>query len=150
MPQSLSSILVHLVFSTKHREPFITKEIEGRVHGYLVEVFHAQKSPSLIVGGVEDQIHVLFSLSRVITVADLVEEVKKNSSKWIKTLGPQFSGFQWQAGYGAFSISQSGVGTAKRYIAGQRERHRSQGFKDEFRDLLRKYEIPFDERYVWD
>jgi hypothetical protein len=86
----------------------------------------------------------------VITVADLVEEVKKNPSKWVKTLGPQFKDFQWQAGYGAFSVSQSGVGTEKRYIASQKERHRRQGFKDELRNLLRRYEIPFDERYVWD
>src|SRR2546426_3933458 len=107
MPQSLSSILVHLVFSTKNREPFITPAIEPELHPYLASIFRALKSPSLTIDGTADHIHILFALGRVITVADLVEEVKTDSSKWIKKKGSEFRNFYWQKGYGAFSIGQS-------------------------------------------
>ncbi|MEO6390847.1 MAG: transposase [Pyrinomonadaceae bacterium] len=114
MSQSLSSLLVHLVFSTKFREPLIKPEVENELHAYLVGCFRGCKSPSLIVGGTEDHIHALFSLHRTWSLADVVEEVKKSSSKWIKTQGSEFRGFQWQAGHGAFSVSQSGVAEVKR------------------------------------
>ncbi len=104
MPQSLSSILTHLVFSTKRREPFITPAIETELHPYLATIFRALKSPSLCIDGTADHVHVLFSLARVITIADLVEEAKTESSKWIKTKGREFRNFHWQKGYGAFSI----------------------------------------------
>jgi len=150
MPQSLSSILIHLVFSTKHREPLITPEIETELHKYLATIFRECKSPTLLIGGTEDHLHTLFALSRTLAVADLVEEVKTSSSKWIKTKGPEFRQFHWQAGYGAFSIGQSNVAALKRYIAGQKEHHRRQSFQDEFRVLCKKYDLEFDERYVWD
>ena len=102
MPQSLSSILIHLIFSTKHREPFITPEIESELHPYIASVFRALKSPALAIDGTRDHVHTLFALSRVITIADLVEEVKTESSKWIKTKGSEFKAFHWQSGYGAF------------------------------------------------
>ena len=101
MPQSLSSILIHLIFSTKHREPFITPEIESELHPYMASVFRALKSPALAIDGTGDHVHTLFTLSRVITIADLVEEVKTESSKWIKTKGAEFKAFHWQSGYGA-------------------------------------------------
>src|SRR5258706_11974284 len=104
MSQSLSAILIHLVFSTKNREPFITPTIESELHPYLASVFRALKSPSLAIDSTADHIHTLCSLGRVITVADLVEEVKTESSKWIKTKGRKFKSFHWQAGYGAFSM----------------------------------------------
>jgi REP element-mobilizing transposase RayT len=150
MAQSLSSILIHLVFSTKNREPFLTPEIEKELHPYMATIFRECKSPSLLVGGAQDHIHALFVLSRTWTLADVVEEVKTNSSKWIKTKGRSWSAFHWQSGYGAFSIGQSQVERVKRYIANQRERHRRIGFQDEFRGLLKKYNIEYDERYVWD
>ncbi len=109
MPQSLSSILIHLIFSTKHRESFITPKIETELHPYMATIFRGQKTPSLAISGTTDHIHILFSLSRVITIAALVEEVKTKSSKWIKTKGPEFKNFHWQKGYGAFSIGQSQV-----------------------------------------
>ncbi len=150
MPQSLSSILVHLVFSTKLREPFIKPEIESDLHAYLSVVFRECKSPSLLVGGMADHVHALFALHRIWAIADVVEEVKKSSSKWIKTKGRELRGFQWQAGYGAFSIGQSSVPALKRYIADQKAHHRRRTFQDEFRALLKKYGIEYDERYVWD
>lgn len=150
MPQSLSSILVHLVFSTKFRDPIINIEIEPKLHAYLAAVFRECKSSSLIVGGASDHIHALFALHRTQAVANVVEEVKKSSSKWIKTKGKDLHDFQWQAGYGAFSIGASNIATVKQYIATQREHHRHRTFQDESRLLMNKYAVEYDERYVWD
>lgn len=150
MPQSLASILIHLVFSTKNREPFITPAIESELHPYMAKIFRALKSPSLAIDGTTDHVHMLFALSRVITVAELVEEIKTESSKWIKTKGPEFRNFHWQAGYGAFSIGQSNVAALKRYIHNQKQHHRRVTFQDELRAFFKRYQIPYDERYVWD
>ena len=150
MAQSLSSILIHLVFSTKNREPLITPEIEKELHPYMAKIFRELKSPSLAIDGTSDHLHILFSLGRVIKVADLVEEVKTESSKWIKTKGREFKNFHWQRGYGAFSIGQSNVVSLERYIYGQKQHHRRVTFQDEYRKFLEAYRIAFDERYVWD
>ena len=150
MSQSLSSVLIHLLFSTKNREPFITPEIELELHPYMAKIFREVKSPSLAINGTFDHIHALFSLGRVITIADLVEEVKTNTSKWIKTKGPEFRNFHWQRGYGAFSIGQSSVPSLKRYIKNQKEHHRRVTFQEEYRKFLKAYGIEYDERYVWD
>ena len=150
MPQSLSSILIHLIFSTKNREPFLTREIEVELYPYMASIFKAMNSPALIINGTSDHVHTLFLLSRVAAIADLVEEVKSESSKWIKTKGRQFRRFYWQSGYGAFSIGQSQVPAVRRYIARQKEHHRRVSFKDEYRKFLKVYEVEFDERYVWD
>jgi len=150
MPQSLSSILIHLVFSTKNREPFITPTVESELHPYMATIFHDHRSPSLVIDGTSDHVHTLFALGRTITIADLVEEVKTNSSKWIKTKGHEFKNFHWQKGYGAFSIGQSNVGALKRYIHSQKQHHRRVTFEDEYRNFLKRYEVEYDERYVWD
>ena len=150
MPQSLSSILIHLVFSTKNREPFITPAIEAELHPYMAKIFRELKSPSLTIDGSTDHVHILFSLGRVTRVADLVEEVKIGSSKWIKTKGREFRNFHWQKGYGAFSIGQSNVAALKRYIHNQKHHHQRVTFQDEYRKFLTAYGINFDERYVWD
>jgi putative transposase len=150
MAQSLSSILIHLVFSTKNREPIIAPEIESNLHAYMASIFHGCKSLSLLIGGTADHIHALFALSRTLALSDLVEEVKTSSSKWVKTNGTAFRNFHWQSGYGAFSIGQSNVQQVKSYIAGQKEHHRRKTFQDELRILLRKYEVAYDEHYVWD
>ncbi len=150
MPQSLSSILIHLIFSTKNREPLITPVIEKELHPYIAKIFRALKSPSLAIDGTTDHVHILFSLSRVIKIADLIEEVKTESSEWIKTKGPDFRNFHWQKGYGAFSIGQSQVPILKRYIARQKLHHQRVTFQDEYRKFLKTYGIDYDERYVWD
>src|ERR1043166_8997009 len=122
MPQSLSKVLVHLVFSTKHREPLITEAIRPRLHAYLVGILENLGSPSIQTGGVADHVHSLCILSRTLSIADSLEELKKSSSKWMKTQGvPAFS---WQAGYGAFSICESQTDTVIRYIQNQEEHHR--------------------------
>src|SRR5262245_36008200 len=133
MPQSLSSILIHLIFSTKNREPFLTPEIDTELYPYMASIFKAMKSPALIINVASDQLHTLFSLSRVLTIADIVEEAKTESSRWIKTKGTEFRDFHWQSGYGAFSIGQSQIPTVKRYIGRQKEHHSRVGFQDEYR-----------------
>ncbi|HSB08930.1 MAG TPA: IS200/IS605 family transposase [Blastocatellia bacterium] len=150
MPQSLSSILVHLVFSTKNREPLIAGEVEIELHRYLATVFRELESPSLLIGGTEDHIHSLFALSRTITIADLVREVKTSSSKWIKTKGTALRQFHWQSGYGAFSVGQSNVPALTQYIATQKQHHRRTSFQDEFRFLCKRYGVDIDDRYVWE
>jgi REP-associated tyrosine transposase len=150
MPQSLSSVLIHLIFSTKNREPFITPSIESELHPYMAKIFRRLKSPSLAIDGTLDHVHILFSLSRVLNIAELVEEIKTDSSKWIKTKGSEFRNFHWQRGYGAFSIGQSQVAAVKRYIARQKIHHQRVTFQDEYRKFLKTYGIEYDERYVWD
>jgi REP element-mobilizing transposase RayT len=150
MSQSLASVLIHLIFSTKNREPLIDREIERELYAYMGGIFRDLKSPMLAGNGTEDHAHVLFSLARTVSIADLVEEVKKSSSKWVKTKGSNLQGFQWQAGYGAFSVSQSGVDAVRAYIARQKEHHRNRSFQDEFRLFLQRHGIAYDERYVWD
>jgi len=149
MPQSLSKVLVHLIFSTKHREPLIVPEVRPRLHAYIVGILENLKSPSLQTGGVADHVHVLFALGRTISQADLVEEVKRSSSKWMKADGGVL-GFSWQTGYGAFSIGESQADTVIRYIQNQEEHHRTVTFQDEFRRFLERYRVAYDERYVWD
>jgi REP element-mobilizing transposase RayT len=150
MPQSLSSILVHLVFSTKNREPFLRPIIEPELHPYLATIFGALGSPSLAIDGTRDHVHILFALGRTMTVADIVEEVKTSSSKWLKTKDRGLRNFHWQKGYGAFSIGQSQVEDVKRYIRNQKQHHRRVTFQDEYREFLKRYGVDYDERYVWD
>ncbi len=149
MPQSLSKVLVHLIFSTKHREPLLYPIIRPRLHAYLVGILDNLDSPSLQTGGVTDHVHLLFALSRTLSQADLVEELKKSSSKWMKAEGG-VPGFSWQAGYVAFSIGESQADTVMRYIQNQEAHHRRVTFQDEFRQFLDRYRIARDERYVWD
>jgi putative transposase len=150
MPQSLARILVHLIFSTKNREPFLKPEIRTELHPYLADALCENGCPSLQVGGVEDHVHLLFGLSRTLTVAQLVESVKTSSSKWMKTKGAPYAYFFWQAGYGAFSVSQSHAAAVVRYIQGQEEHHRNETFREEYLKFLHRYQVTYDERYVWD
>ena len=149
MPQSLSKILVHLIFSTKHREPLIAPDIRPRLHAYIVGILGNLQTASLQTGGVADHVHVLFALGRTISPAEVVEEVKKSSSKWMKADGgvPRFS---WQAGYGAFSVGESQAESVIRYIRDQEQHHRKFTFQEEFRKFLQRYKVAYDERYVWD
>ncbi len=149
MPQSLSKVLVHLIFGTKHREPLIAPEIRSPLHAYIVGILDNLNSPSLQTGGVADHIHILCALSRTISQAELLEVVKKSSSKWMKTDGG-VPGFSWQTGYGAFSIGESQADSVIRYIQDQEEHHRKVTFQDEFRKFLERYKVAYDERYVWD
>jgi len=151
MPQSLAKVLVHIVFSTKHRYPFLSdKTIREEMHAYLGGTCKALESPVLIVGGVADHVHILCALTRNHSIAKLVGEIKRNSSKWVKTKGKTLEKFAWQNGYGIFSVSQSQVERVRQYIAGQEEHHRKKTFQEEYRTFLKKYEVEHDERYIWD
>ena len=150
MPQSLSNILVHLVFSTKDRTGWLADDWRDELHGYIGGIIRRCGGELLAAGSVEDHIHLLFPLPRTITVADLVKEIKSGSSRWIHDAPSRPKDFHWQAGYGAFSISPGHKEELIRYIANQREHHRVVLFQDEYRRFLAKYGIPHDERYVWD
>ena len=151
MPQSLANVLVHIVFSTKNRYPFLAeKEIRTEMHAYLGGTCNHLDCPVLIVGGVADHVHILCALSRNLSLANLIGEIKRGSSKWVKTKGRLLTKFAWQNGYGVFSVSESQVGRVKAYIAGQEDHHRRKTFQEEFREVLEEYGIGYDERYVWD
>jgi putative transposase len=151
MPQSLAKILVHTVFSTKERRPFLRdKSLREELHHYIGGILNQLECQPLIVGGVEDHVHFLCTLSRTCEAAEMVKEVKRGSSLWLKTKSPDLRDFVWQNGYGIFSIGFSQIEPVRDYIAGQEEHHRKVSFQDELRALLKRYEIGFDERYVWD
>ena len=151
MPQSLAKILVHTVFSTKDRRSFLRERpLREELHRYLGGVVSNLGCQPVIVGGIEDHVHLLCALSRTCEPAALVKELKRGSSLWLKTKSPDLQAFGWQNGYGMFSVGFSQLESVRTYIATQEEHHRKVSFQDEFRQLLRRYEIEFDERYVWD
>ena len=150
MSQSLANILVHVVFSTKHRKPMIKDSERDELHAYTGGIVSRLNGTLLRAGSVEDHIHLLVAHPRTCAPADFIQEIKTGSSKWMKTKGRNYEDFHWQSGYGMFSISPSHRDGVERYIDGQKEHHRHVSFQDEFRRLLKKYEIEFDERYGWD
>jgi putative transposase len=151
MPQSLAQVYLHIVFSTKHRYPWLkAKQLQTDVHAYLAATMNNMECPCLIAGGVEDHVHVLARLGRTTSIADLVRDIKKATSSMLTDRGEVLRGFHWQNGYGAFSISPSHVEALTAYIRNQEEHHRRETFQDEYRRLLAKYGLEYDERYVWD
>lgn len=150
MPQSLASILIHIIFSTKNREPLILPEISQELYSYITGIARTHESLVHEIGGIEDHVHLLISLPRTLPLSKLIEEVKKGSSKWIKTKGEIYSKFAWQYGYGAFSIGQSAYENLRKYIQTQQIHHKKISFQDEYRVFLKKYHINYNEEYVWD
>ena len=151
MPQSLAKILVHTVFSTKDRRPLLRDQpLREELHRYLGGILAQLECQPIIVGGVEDHVHLLSTLSRTCAVAEMVKEIKRGSSLWVKSKSPNLHDFAWQNGYGIFSIGFSQVETVRDYIAGQAQHHLKVSFQDEYRQLLQRYQVAFDERYVWD
>ncbi|MGO8698542.1 MAG: transposase [Limisphaerales bacterium] len=151
MSQSLAKILVQTVFSTKDRRPFLRdKALREELHRYLGGILGKLQCQPIIVGGVEDHVHLLCILSRTCDAATMVKKVKCASSLWIKTRRPGLNDFAWQNGYGIFSVGFSQMEAARKYVAGQEGHHRKVSFQDEFRAFLRRYELEFDERYLWD
>jgi REP element-mobilizing transposase RayT len=151
MPQSLAKVLIHVVFSTKNRTPWLTnREIRKELHRYMMGTLQSLECRPSALDGVEDHVHILCQLSRKIAIMDLIEEVKTSSSKWIKTKGASYLDFHWQAGYGVFSVSESRRSDVIRYIQTQEEHHRRMTFQDEYRALCARHGIEIDEQYVWD
>ena len=150
MPQSLARLHVHLIFSTKNRAPLLRDAVRDSLHRYMAVVLQNFGCPATLINSVEDHAHVLFELGRTVSVSATVEEIKKSSSKWIKTQGAEFAEFAWQNGYGAFAVSESNVAAVRDYIANQREHHRKKSFQEEYRAFLERHGVACDERYVWD
>ena len=151
MPQSLSRVYLHLVFSTKDRQPWLKHaDLRNHLHSYLAATLKNLDSNPVEVGGVADHVHILSLLPRTRTIAELVKETKRVSTNWLHEQAANLKDFHWQAGYGAFSVSQSNVEDVSTYIRNQEEHHRRISFQDEYREFLRKQAIDYDEKYVWD
>jgi putative transposase len=150
VPQSLASLHVHIIFSTKNREPYITPELMPRLHAYMGGVVREIGSVPVCIGGMPDHVHLLVSLGRQACVADLVRDVKANTSRWTHETFDNHRCFAWQAGYGAFAVSITAVEKVCAYIQNQERHHAKRTFQDEYREFLQTHKIEFDERYVWD
>jgi REP element-mobilizing transposase RayT len=151
MPQSLSYLLIHIIFSTKDHTPYLQdKESRTRLHAYLATIVRDDECECFCAGGVADHVHLAIRLSRTVTVAKLVEHLKTSSSRWIKEQGLASQAFVWQRGYAAFSVGPSDLPALRKYIETQEEHHRKHSFQDELRAFLEKYKVEFDEKYVWD
>ncbi|MCX6326742.1 MAG: IS200/IS605 family transposase [Bacteroidia bacterium] len=148
MSQSFVQIYVHIVFHTKNNAKFIREDVESELYSYLGGILKNYKSNPIQIGGTSDHVHILCTLPKTMAPADLVEEVKKSSSKWIKTKGAHYHNFYWQDGYGGFSLSSSGVEAVKKYITTQKEHHKKLSVIDEYRNLLDEYGIQYEERYL--
>ena len=149
MAQSLSKIYIHLIFHIKTTSPAIRQEDIERVHCYVGQLVNTTGCKVVRVGGVNDHVHILFLLSRDVAISHVVEEIKRNSSRWIKTLATHYRAFAWQNGYGVFSISQSLVDKTLDYISNQEMHHKRFSFQDEYRQFLLSYGVEFDEAYVF-
>ena len=150
MPQSLAKVYLHTVFSTKFRQPLILPEVEESLYAYIGGIIKQQNSIPLAINGMPDHIHLLSTLPRTITIAKYLEAIKKSSSKWIKGVHPNLESFAWQGGYATFSVSSSKVDVVRQYIKRQKTHHQKLTFKEEVIQFLEKYQMEYDERYLWD
>lgn len=150
MPGTYSQLLMHAVFSTKHREAWITPDVAERLYPYIGGIVRAERGVLSAVGGVEDHMHLLISWRPDGSVSDLMRVVKSRSSKWVHETFPEHRAFAWQEGYSVFSVSVSQEEVVKRYIAGQREHHAREDFKSELLRLLRAHGVAFEEKWVFD
>jgi len=150
MSQSLSYLLVHLIFSVKDRRPLIAPPLRTEMNAYLRSILEHLKCQPVIVNGAEDHVHLLFFLARDLSLSEAVAKLKSNSSRWMKTKAPELDAFSWQRGYSVFSVSKSNFAVARTYIANQEEHHRRFNFMEEVKKFLDKHEIAYDERFLWD
>ena len=149
MAQTLVSLYVHIVFSTKNRIGMIEPEIEPDLFAYIGGIANTDSSKLIAAGGTSNHVHLLVSLSKKIGLSDLIGDIKRGSSVWIKEKRSHYSNFHWQDGYGAFSVGYTQLNAVKKYIANQKQHHSRKTFEDEFRYFLKKYDVDYDERYVW-
>jgi putative transposase len=150
MGQSLVKNYIHLIFSTKNREPLIHPSQEDEIYSYLAGICKSLECHAIKIGGYTDHVHILCTLSKKIALMNLLEEIKSHSSKWMKTKDDPIKNFYWQSGYDAFSVNPSQIHAVTEYIANQRIHHAKKTFLDEYRTFLKKYNVEYDERYVWD
>ncbi len=150
MANTFTSLHYHVVFSTKHREPWLRPEVQERVWAYLGGIANQNQIKPLLIGGMEDHVHMLLGIPPTLCVSETLKLIKGGSSGWLKENIPGCGGFCWQDGYGAFSVSKSLMGGVEDYIRNQREHHRLKRFQEEYRALLVRHGISYDERYLWD
>jgi putative transposase len=150
MPQSLTQVYVHIVFSTKYRYHAITPEIEPELFAYIGDNIKRMNGIPILINGDSDHIHILSTLPKTVSLSKFIEDIKRNSSRWIKTKGSEYVQFYWQVGYGAFSVSPSKKDSVLNYIARQKIHHRKQTYQDELLAFLKKYQMEYDVRYLWD
>ncbi|HTO14384.1 MAG TPA: IS200/IS605 family transposase [Edaphocola sp.] len=149
MAQSLSKLYVHIIFHTKYNQNLIDVDIEAELYAYIGGVIKANGSFPIKINGTQNHIHVLSIMSKNIALSKFVEEIKRNSSRWIKTKGEKYHDFAWQGGYAGYSVSQSVVGKVERYIDNQKEHHKVVSFQEEYKKFLEEYEIDYDDNYLW-
>ena len=149
MSQSLSKLYVHIIYHIKHEEAYIRTEVEHELYAYIGSIIKQSNSIPIVVNGTENHLHVLCIMSKNISLAQLVEDVKRNSSRWIKTKGDHYKNFAWQGGYAGFSVSQSKLETTYRYIENQKEHHKKMSFKEEYILFLKEYGIEYNDGYLW-
>jgi REP element-mobilizing transposase RayT len=140
----------HIVFSTKNREPYLGESVRGQVYAYMAGILNGNGCSGILIGGYHDHVHCLFLLNKMESPVKIIQELKQDSSKHIKTLDERLQSFSWQKGYGLFSVSPTHVPSVREYIENQEEHHRVKSFQEEYRDFLKRYEISYDEKYVWD
>ena len=149
MAQSLSKLYIHIIFHTKYNEPLIRPDVEDELFAYIGGIIKENQSQPIKINGIENHIHILAIMSKNIALSKFVEEIKRNSSRWIKTKGEHYQNFAWQGGYAGYSVSQSVVERVKKYIENQKEHHQKVTFKDEYEQFLQEYGVDFDENYLW-
>lgn len=149
MANTYASLYYHIIFSTKNRVAWIKPEIEQRVWQYIGGVARHHRMTALQIGGIEDHIHALVIAPPILAPSQMAQYLKGDSSKWIHEEFPDLRGFAWQEGYGAFTVSKSNLPEVIAYIQNQRKHHEKRSFQDEYRDFLRKHDIEYDERYLW-
>lgn len=150
MAQSLAHILIHIIFSTKERYPYLKPDCRAELHAYMATILNSMESPAVIINSVDDHVHVLCRLSKNHALCDLIQKIKTSTSKWLKSKGGVLAKFRWQNGYGGFSVSASQASSVRRYIEDQENHHRTVSFQEELRGFLTRHGVEFDERYVWD
>lgn len=150
MPHTFANLVAHVVFSTKDRRTFLKSDLRGRLFPYLGGIVRESGGTALLINGPEDHVHILLSLPPTVALSDVMRVAKANSSKWVHETWGDLGEFGWQAGFGAFSVSQSNVDAVKRYILEQEEHHRKMTFQEEFVALLTKHNISYDPRYIWE
>jgi putative transposase len=150
MANTFINLHYHIIFGTKHREPFIKADFEERLWGYLGGIAKQNQSTPVAIGGVEDHVHLLLGLTANASVSTILQRIKGGSSVWAKDHLPGCTGFGWQDGYAAFSVSRSMVSGVEKYIREQREHRRVKSFQEEYREFLDRHGIAYEEKYLWD
>ncbi len=148
MAQSLSKNYIHLTFSTKYRKDCMKKDDLHDIHSYISGILKNIECPPVVIGGTTNHVHILCVLNKNLSLSKMAEEIKRNSSKWIKGIGSYYQWFAWQEGYGAFSVSQSKVEVVTKYIQNQEEHHKKMTFQDELKMFLKEYNVEFNEEYL--